>query len=234
MMAPWSLCIVFMPLALGDSMPTHQVQPFVASLTSELQRLLPDKTVAAPSHFDPIPENVTALLPKDISNSTALGLLSAFGTAAPNGIIPCILGWAKSAPARDFKMVFDIVMPLGGSIGFAILGLEWCSEDGSSGACLVLGALGALAGLGLGLVSDVIGERFDVGVVALVLCILHIEPPHQVTLDTLKAFAKDQQQMASFGRLLRDGHGFEAGFKVGSVLQEAWSQKETQQQAVLV
>lgn len=233
MVAPWSLCVFLAPIALGDSTTTQQVQPFVASLASQLQRLLPDKTrLLATSHFDPIPENVTPLLPNDVSNSTVLGLLSAFGTAAPNGTIPCVLGWAKSAPARDFVIVFDTVEDVGGTIAFALLGLDLCANDGALAvACAVIGALaGAVLSLGV----DFIGAPIDVTVGALVLCILGIKPPVQITIDSLKDFANDQQQMASFARLLRDGHGFEAGFKVGSVLQEAWSQKEVPQQLVLV
>jgi len=233
MMAPWSFCIFFVPLALGDSMTTQQVRPFAASLTSELQRLLPDKSMSLePSQFNRIPENVTALLPHNVSNSPLLGLLSAFGTADPNGFVSCLEDWLKSTPAKDIYKVglaaFDLVALLDGPVvAYACYEL---SGQQDAGECIVLGALV----VPVMFVIDPVSVAFDETLASLVLCILHIKPPGKVTMDSLKAFAKDKQQMASFERLLRDGHGFEAGFKAGSVLQKAWSQKEARQQSVLV
>jgi hypothetical protein len=245
-MLRWLLCLFFAPCALSALNTTQQVQPFVASLASELQRVLPDGIVVAePSTIEHISKNVSALLPTDVSNSTVLGLLSALGSAEPNGIISCFLGWMTSATARDIDIFFDLLLtPLG--FGVWALGTLEVFCDGSVLECLALAPLAAIVGALAAIVVDLVTVPLDTSIGALVLCILNIKPPGTAAVDSFKALAKDKKRIsevlsqspslkgADLAQLLQKGHGFEAGFKVGSILKEAWSKEMVQVPAVVV
>jgi hypothetical protein len=239
------VCIFFARFAFGTANTSFQVQSFMTSLTSELQRLLPDETKGATLHFHALPDNVTALLPKDVSNSTALGLLSGLGSSSPSNFTACLSGWLKSALAKDIAVIVNtgvtIFAPLWGlGVGELLGGI--CPAEGRIACTAIFGVLGAL---GLPLFFRYITVPLDETLVSLLLCILNIKPG-QVSSDPFKKLKENtghiqttlshhlSTQWISLGKLLQDGHGFEAGFKVGVALEQAWLRQVAQQPSVVV
>lgn len=235
-MIPCFVCLFVARFALGTASASLQAQSFKTSFTSELQRLLPDEDMGATQDLDALPDNVTALLPTDVSNSTALGVLSGLGSSSPNNLVACVSGWLKSALAKDIAKIVNtgitIAAPLwGAAVGQLFAG--FCPGEGQY-VCEAIGAV--LAAIGLDVVFRFITVPLDEALVSLLLCILNIKPGH-ASLDPIKALKELQllsTQWASLGKLLQNGHGFEAGFKVGSALQHARLGQASQRPSVLV